>query len=145
MEAGSLSRTIETFLISLLLCSLTACGKDEALVEKALGAYCRSRSEGQYRAYLDATGGDLLLAALRDPATEPRMQTMGSNLAREGIVLVDTYVTSVEIDSIKRQATAVYLEKFGKGLKTWAVHHQSQLEYIDQAWRVISDRTLVAR
>lgn len=140
-----MSAIIRIFLILLLFFGLTACGKDEALVEKTLAEYCRSRCEGQYWAYLDATGGDLLLAALRDPAVEGRMQTMGSNLASEGIVLVDTYITSVEVDAIKRQATAVYLEKFGKGLKTWAVHHQSRLEYIDQAWRVISDRTLIAR
>jgi hypothetical protein len=73
------------------------------------------------------------------------MVVSGSNLAYQGIVLVETYVTSVEVDSIKRQASAVYLEKFSQGLKTWAVHHQSQLEYIDQAWRVIFDRLLVTR
>ncbi len=146
MEAGNLLRTSRMLGILVLgLGFLGACGKDASLVETALADYCRSRSEGQYQSYLDSTGGELLLAALRDQGTQQRMVTQGSNLAHEGIVLIETYVTSVELDGIKRQAVASYLEKFGKGLKTWAVHHQSQLEYIDQRWRVISDRTMVAR
>jgi len=128
-----------------LLGLFSACASDGGRIEDVLAEYCRSRAEGQYASYYNATGGDILLAALRDPAFESKLAASGSNLAAEGTVFLETYLTSLEIDAVKRQARAVYLEKFGRGVTTWAVHHSSDLEYIDRAWRVISDRVLVPR
>jgi hypothetical protein len=123
----------------------SACSSDAARIEAVLAEYCRSKAEGQYAAYCRTVGGNLLLTALRDPHFERNLAISGSNLAAQGTVFLEIYVTSIEVDPLKRQAQAIYLEKFGQGLRTWAVHHESQLEYIDQAWRIISDRILVKK
>jgi len=85
------------------------------------------------------------LTALRNQAFEKNLVAAGSNLEANGTVFLEIYVTSIEVNPLKRQAEAVYLEKFSQKLKTWAVHHQSKLEYIDQAWRVIADRILMTK
>ena len=133
-------------LLLLLVAGLfAACSSDSARIESVLAEYCRSKAEGQYAAYCKMTGGDLLLSALRDPSFESKLVASGSNLAAQTTVFLEIYVVSIDVDTMKRQAQAVYLEKYGQSVKTWAVHHHSQLEYIDQDWRVISDRILVAK
>jgi hypothetical protein len=136
------SRALFFFLAAIIV---SACGGDASRIESVLAEYCRSRAEGQYQVYCGAAGGDLLLTALRDQGFEKRMVASGSNLEAGGTVFLEIYVTSIEVNALKRQAEAVYLEKFSQGLKTWAVHHQSRLEYIDQAWRVITDRILMTK
>jgi len=129
----------------LLLALLAACSPDPGRIEGVLADYCRSRAEGHFPAFRVATGGDILLQTLRDRSFRKRFEDAGAENAKNGTLFIEVYVTSIDIDRIRHQAEAVYLEKFGKGLKTWAIHHQSALEYIDGAWRVIDDRQLTTR
>jgi hypothetical protein len=124
--------------VAACLCLLTACRSETGRVEAAVSSLSRAISEGDWEGTIRYLGGDLFLRTKRVREMPTLLAARGEKQRTNGVVFVETYVKSTEVDEARFQARIRFLAKYGRGSRTWTVNHDWTLEFIDGTWRVIN-------
>ena len=116
---------------------LFSCAGAKSDIESAVTAVCRSRVEGDFEAYKENLGGDLLRNALFQPSVKNVFNKNAGLYRKNGVLFVEVYIRNIRLNSSTRQAYISFIEKLSRGSKTVTYSRFWLLEKIDNRWRII--------